>query len=76
MPSLEDRIKGLPPDLRREVEDFVDFLIDRRVPRPKGKMEFDWEGALADLRDQHTSVELQHKIFEYGEGERSKRLPG
>jgi hypothetical protein len=65
MPSLEDRIKGLPPDLRREVEDFVDFLIDRRVPRPKGKMEFDWEGALADLRDQHTSVDLQHKILEW-----------
>lgn len=37
MPSLEDRIKGLPSDLRREVEDFVEFLIDRRVPYPKAK---------------------------------------
>lgn len=65
MPSLEDRIKDLPPDLRREVEDFVDFLIDRRVRRPMGKMKFAWEGALADLRDQYTSVELQHKILEW-----------
>lgn len=61
MPSLEDRIKGLPPDLRREVEDFV------------RKMTFSWAGVLTDLRDQYTSVELQHKIFEYGEGERKKR---
>jgi hypothetical protein len=30
MPSLRDRIKGLPSDLRREVEDFLEFLIDRR----------------------------------------------
>lgn len=65
MPSLEDRIKDLPPDLRREVEDFVDFLIDRRILHPRGKMKFAWEGALADLRDQYTSVELQHKILEW-----------
>jgi hypothetical protein len=74
MPSLEDRIKGLPPDLRRKVEDFVDFLIDRRMRRPKVKMTFSWTGALTDLRDQYTSVELQHKIFECGEDERNKRL--
>lgn len=65
MPSLEDRIKDLPPDLRREVEDFVDFLIDRRVGRPKGTMKFAWAGALADLRDQYTSVELQHKVLDW-----------
>lgn len=65
MPSLEDRIKHLPPDLRREVEDFVDFLIDRRVPHFRRTMTFAWEGALADLRDQHTSVDLQHKILEW-----------
>ena len=75
MPSLEDRIKGLPPDPRREGEDFVNFLINRRMRRPKGKMTFSWAGALTDLRDQYTSIELQHKIFEYGEGERNKRLP-
>lgn len=33
MPSLEDRIKGLPPDLRREVEDFCRFL-DRSTCSP------------------------------------------
>ncbi|CUS39888.1 DUF2281 domain-containing protein [Candidatus Nitrospira nitrificans] len=44
MLSFEDRIKGLSPDLRREVEDFVDCLIDRRAPHSKGKMKFAWEG--------------------------------
>ena len=65
MPSLEDRIKDLPPDLRREVEEFADFLIDRRVRHPRENMTFAWDGGLADLRDQYTSVELQHKILEW-----------
>jgi hypothetical protein len=62
MKPLEQKIKDLPPDLQREVEDFVDFILDRRSPRPRGKPTFDWAGALKDLRDQYTSVELQHEI--------------
>ncbi len=30
MPELEDKIKELPPDLRQEVEDFVQFLIENQ----------------------------------------------
>jgi len=29
------------------------------------KLRLDWAGALKDLRDQYTSVELQHKILDY-----------
>jgi hypothetical protein len=28
-------------------------------------MKFAWEGALADLQGQYTSVDLQHKILEW-----------
>jgi len=31
----------------------------------RNKLKFDWEGALADLRDKYTSVELQHKALEW-----------
>jgi hypothetical protein len=48
------------------VEGFVDFLIDRRVYHPKGKMKLSWEGALADLRDQHSSVDLQLRFSNGG----------
>jgi hypothetical protein len=49
MPELEEKIKELPPDLRQEVEDFVQFLIEKRLR----------------MKDEYTSVELQHKISEW-----------
>lgn len=62
---LEETVKQLPPELQREVEDFVRFLLEKRVRKRVGKFTFDWEGALADLRDQYTSVELLHKSLEW-----------
>jgi len=63
--TLEEQIKELPPDLRQEVHDFVQFLIEKRVKKPTGKFSFDWEGGLCHLRTQYTSVELQHKALEW-----------
>ena len=63
MKSIEERIKELPPELQQEVEDFVEFLIEKRVRKPKSQLKLDWRGALRDLRDQYTSVELQHEIL-------------
>ncbi|MCP9449547.1 MAG: DUF2281 domain-containing protein [Nitrospira sp.] len=65
MKPLEERIKELPPDLAQEVEDFVEFLLEKRRRKPRGKLKLDWAGALADLRDQYTSVELQHQALEW-----------
>lgn len=70
MQRIEEMVKELPPDLQREVEDFVRFLIERHQKRPRGKPKLDWFGALKDLRDQYTSVELQHKIAEWRSQER------
>lgn len=64
MKGIEDLVKELPPELQQEVEDFVRFLIQRRTPKPKGELKLDWRGALRDLRDEYTSVELQHKLLE------------
>lgn len=65
MKSIEEKIRELPSELQREVEDFVDFLIERRVGKPKGHLKLDWRGALRDLRDQYTSVELQHESLKW-----------
>ncbi|HID86246.1 MAG TPA: DUF2281 domain-containing protein [Anaerolineae bacterium] len=62
---IREMVKVLPPELQHEVEDFVQFLLEKRARKPKGKFKFDWEGALEDLRDQYTSVELQHKALEW-----------
>ena len=65
MSGLEEVIKELPPDLRQEVADFARFLMEKRARRPKGRMKLDWRGALEDMKEQYTSVELQHKIQEW-----------
>ena len=70
MKGLEEKINTLPPELQKEVEDFVEFLIEKRLKRPKGKPKFNWTGALKELREQYTSVELQHKISEWRIGQK------
>ena len=63
MGSIEDKIKLLPPELQQEVEDFVEFLMERRMRKSGYQLELNWRGALRDLRDQYTSVELQHETL-------------
>lgn len=70
MQSLKELTEKLPPELQQEVRDFVEFLLERRARRSKRKPRFEWAGALKDLRDRYTSVELQHKIAEWRIGER------
>ncbi|MGA9099998.1 MAG: DUF2281 domain-containing protein [Methanotrichaceae archaeon] len=38
---------------------------EKQTTKPKGKMKLDWRGALEDMKDQYSSVELQHKIQEW-----------
>jgi hypothetical protein len=65
MSTVEEKIRRLPPSLRQEAEDFVDFLIEKQSNRPRGTPTLDWAGALKDLRSEYTSVELQHQISEW-----------
>lgn len=65
MTPIEKIMKKLPPDLRKEVEDFAAFLLERRVAKPVRKLRQDWAGALQDYRDQYTSLELQKKALEW-----------
>jgi hypothetical protein len=62
---IEELIKELPPELHREVGDFIEFLLERRLKRARVKPNFDWAGALKDMRDQYSSVELQHEISKW-----------
>lgn len=61
MKMIEELMQELPPELQEEVRDFAEFLLEKRVQRRKGIPSFEWAGALSDLRDQYTAVELQHK---------------
>ena len=65
MQGLKELVEQLPPDLQQEVRDFAEFLMEKRVTKQKGDLELDWRGALRDMRDRYTSVELQHKILQW-----------
>jgi len=63
--TLEQLMKELPPELRKEVEDFVRFLLERRTRKGGTKLRQDWAGALRAYRHQYTSLELQKKALEW-----------
>ena len=65
MPTLKEYMEKLPPDLKQEVKDFVEFLLKKRVKKTKKKLSMNWAGALRDYRDQYTSLELQKKALEW-----------
>ncbi len=65
MPTLKELLDQLPPDLQEEAKDFVEFLLQRRGTRENGELKLQWRGALRELRDRYTSVELQHKALEW-----------
>lgn len=59
---LEEMVKELPVEWQAEVRDFVEFLLAKQRSRTRRKPQFDWAGALKDMRDDYTSVDLQHEI--------------
>ncbi len=65
MPSIEELVEQLPPNLQEEVKDFAKFLLEKHAAK-KGKiLRQDWAGALRECRDQYTSLELQKRALEW-----------
>jgi len=60
--SLEELIKQLSPDMRQETTAFVQSLLEKRQRNFRGKLTRKWRGVLSEMRDEHTSTELKHKI--------------
>lgn len=64
---LLEIVDQLTPAQRREVEDFAQFLLEKR--QTKGSehhtLRQDWAGALKEHREGYTSLELQQKSLEW-----------
>ena len=69
--EISFKIKKLPPRIISEVLDYVEFLLkkygseDSDIIEDTDKFKFDWEGGLSNLKDQYSSVELQHKAMDW-----------
>jgi len=65
MSALKKLIDQLPPDLQREVQDFTQFLLEKRRKKAGHRLRQDWAGALSKYKNQYTSLELQKKALEW-----------
>ncbi|KPL04579.1 MAG: XRE family transcriptional regulator [candidate division Zixibacteria bacterium SM1_73] len=65
--EIESKMRKLPDEVRREVLDYIEFLLSKyRHKKGVGKkFKFDWEGGIAELKEKFTSIELQHKALEW-----------
>ena len=62
MATLEEKIAGLPPELRKEVGDFVEFLLAKKRLRKTTNANFlDLAGAWEDM-DEETFSRLKEKV--------------
>lgn len=62
---LAELVEELPPDAQAEVRDFIEALLTKRERKPAGKLRQDWAGALRDVRDQYSALELQRKALDW-----------
>ncbi|HII94607.1 MAG: hypothetical protein APG12_01146 [Candidatus Methanofastidiosum methylothiophilum] len=65
--DIQSKFQSLSPELKKEVLDYIDFLISRNKNKKQKtkKLTFEWQGKLSDLKEEFTSVELQHKALEW-----------
>ena len=59
MKSIDERIKNLPPALRKEVEEFVSRLIKKRRSKNGKKLSRESAGATGKDRDLKTRIEAE-----------------
>jgi len=62
---IVEKIQKLPPSLRGEVENYIDFLLNKKQKNKKRILRQDWAGSLKDISNEYTSVELQKKALEW-----------
>jgi hypothetical protein len=63
--TINEMIKKLPPELQKDVFDFVEFLLEKRAKKMGRRLRQDWAGSLRNYCDQYTSLDLQKKALEW-----------
>ena len=59
MKSIDERIKNLPPALKKEVEEFVKGLLKKRRNKNGKKLRQNWAGTPAKSRTPKTRIEVE-----------------
>lgn len=61
------KVQSMPEFLKKEVLDYVEFLLNKHEKRKLKNEEFtfEWQDGLADIEEDITSVELAHRALEW-----------
>jgi len=63
---INEKFDILPEDLKKEVLDFIDFLILKKEKEKKPEpFDFTWEGGLRDIKAKYRAVDLQHEAMKW-----------
>jgi len=64
--SFISDFENLPKQIQEQVLDYIEFLMKKYKKKEKKdeKFKFDWEDGLSNLKNDFTSVVLQHKANE------------
>jgi hypothetical protein len=61
--EIETKINKLSPDLIGELDQFLDYLINKKAIKKTGKLKQDWAGGLRDTK--YSSITLQKKALDW-----------
>jgi len=61
--NIETKIKQLTPDLIEELDNYLDYLINKRAAKKSKKLSQDWAGGLKG--ENYNSVDLQKKALDW-----------
>ncbi|MCD4772795.1 MAG: DUF2281 domain-containing protein [Bacteroidales bacterium] len=55
--------ENLPKQIQQQVLDYIEFLLDKyqKKDNKNTRFSFDWEDGLSELKNDYTSVKLQHQ---------------
>jgi len=65
MSTIEEAVKLLPPNIRVNVQIFIDSLMEKQREHPVKPLRQDWAGGFSEFKSQYTSLELQKKALEW-----------
>jgi hypothetical protein len=61
--NIEDKILKLSPGLMIELDQYLDYLIQKKSSQKSKKLRQDWAGGLKDIKI--SAIELQKKALEW-----------
>ena len=65
MSTIEEAVRQLPPNIRVNVQIFIDSLMEKRREHPVKPLCQDWAGGFSKFKSQYTSIDLQKKALEW-----------